>query len=47
MNDIFKETPLLCCDLCDKTVNFGSRFRHNNSKSHKHKKEYGTVVKKN
>ena len=27
------------CDLCDKTINFSSRLRHNNSKPYKHKKE--------
>ena len=45
MNAIMKETELWYCDICDKTVNFGSRLRHIHSKSHIHKKEYGTLVK--
>ena len=39
------ETQLWYCDICDKTINFTDRLRDINSKSHKHKKEDGTVVK--
>ena len=39
------ETQLWFCDICDKTTDFNSRLRYINSKSHKHKKEYGTIVK--
>ena len=45
MNGIMNETPLKYCDVSDKTTNFTSRLRYSNTKSHKHKKEYGTVVK--
>ena len=40
------ETHLWHCELCDKTINFSSRLRHIISISHKHKKEYGSVVMK-
>ena len=31
------------CDICDKTIII-SKSKHINSKSHKHKEIYGTVV---
>ena len=46
MNAIFNETHLSFCDQRKKTNSFSSRLRHINSKSHNHKEEYGTVVKK-
>ena len=46
MNAIMNEIQLWYCDICDQTIRFFSRLRHFNSKSHKHKREYGTVVKK-
>ena len=39
------ETQLRYTDICDKTNKFCSRLRHNNSKSHKHKKDKSIVVK--
>ena len=39
MKAIMYETQLWYCDICDKTDNFISRLRHNNSKSHKHEEE--------
>ena len=38
------EMRLWYCDIYDRTISFTSRLRHVNSKSHKGKKEYGTVV---
>ena len=40
-------TQLWYCDVCNKTNNFTSKLRHNNSKTHIHKQEYGNLVKEN
>ena len=45
MNAIKNETHLWYCDICDKTITIKTKSKHNISKSHKHKKEYGTIVK--
>ena len=42
---IMNETLLWHCDVCDRTNNFSTRLRLITSKSQKHKKESGTVVK--
>ena len=42
---MMNETQLWFCDVCDKTNNITNKSKHNNSKSHKHKKEYGIIVK--
>ena len=41
------ETQLWSRNICDKTVHTKSRPKYNNSKTHKHKEKYGTVVKEN
>ena len=40
-----KKARLWYCDTCDKTINFSSKLKHINSKTHIRKLEYGTVVK--
>ena len=41
------ETQLWYCNLCNKTINNESKSKHIISETHKHKKEYGIVVKEN
>ena len=45
MNARINETQLWYCDICDETINIKSKSRHINSKTHEHKKAYGSVVK--
>ena len=45
MNAILNKTQIWFRDICDKTNDFYSKSKHPNSKTHIHKKEYGTVVK--
>ena len=45
MNGIMNEIQVRYCDICDKTINIKSKSKHVNTKSHKHKREYGIVVK--
>ena len=45
MNAIMNETQLWYFDTCDKTNNFKSKSKHNNSKTHIHQKEYDSVVR--
>ena len=47
MNGIINETWLWFCEISERTINFTGRLRHSNSNSHKHSKEYGTVVNEN
>ena len=35
----------LCCDVCEKQMNFSRRRRHINSDTHIHKEKFGIVVK--
>ena len=37
MNGIVIETRVWYCDICDKTINFKSKPKHNFSKTHEHK----------
>ena len=43
MNSKTTETQLWYCEICDKI--FKIKSKHTNSKSRKHKKKYGTVIK--
>ena len=45
MNAIKNETQLWYCNVCDKTINFSSKSKHNSFKTHKHKEKSGTIVK--
>ena len=45
MNAVINETQLWFCETCDKTFKIESKSKHTNSKSHKHKEKYETVVK--
>ena len=39
------QTHFCDCDICYKTMNFSSKSKLINSKTHKHKEKYGIVVK--
>ena len=47
MNTIKNNNHLWYFDICDKTTSFTSKMRKNNSKTHIHKKEYGSFVNEN
>ena len=44
MNAIMKGNQFCFCNICDNTINVNSKSKHINSKSHKYKENYGTVV---
>ena len=44
-NSILNQTLLWYCEICDKTTKIKSKSKCTISKSHKHKRTYGTVVK--
>ena len=39
------QTQIWHCDICNKTIDIITNSKHKNSKSYKHKTDYGTVVK--
>ena len=45
MNALMNETQLWYCNICDKAFNNNSKSKHVNSKLHKHKENYGSVVR--
>ena len=45
MNAMTNETRLWFCYICVKRNFIKTKPKHKNSKSHKHKKQYGTVVR--
>ena len=45
MNALMNETGIWFCEICDKTINFKSKSKHINLKTHKHKQKDGTLVK--
>ena len=44
MKAILNETRLWYRDMCDKTNNIKNKSKHINSKTHKHKENFGTIV---
>ena len=44
MNSVLNDSRLWFCDICDKTINFEKRLGQIKSKSHIHRKEYGSFV---